>query len=178
MVVIHLHLHLNMLLFILDAKILMLMLVENVAMIKSLNDHVSKLETKIAKHEFENEKNKLARSILLSGRLLGIKDDVGFRKGIKENTKSKVSGKVFPKFVKENGKAPIVHNANICHVNVLISHVNAHANASHVHASHVKESHVRRNNSHAKIANVPKTIIISASMVHICLIILFMLLMC
>jgi hypothetical protein len=70
--------------------------VDNVAMIKILNNHVAKLEAKIAKHGLDYEKYKFARSILLSGRHPRIKDGVGFQKGGKENTKLKVSGQVFP----------------------------------------------------------------------------------
>jgi hypothetical protein len=69
--------------------------VDNVAMIKRLNDHVAMLEAKIAKYELEYEKYKFARSVPLSRRRPGIKDGVGFQKGCKENTKLNVSGKAF-----------------------------------------------------------------------------------
>jgi hypothetical protein len=76
-------------------------------MIKSLNNHVVKLEGRVVERELQNEKYKFARSVLLSGRCPGIKDGVGFQTGGKENTKINVSGKEFPKLVK--GKGPILH---------------------------------------------------------------------
>jgi hypothetical protein len=50
-------------------------------MIKQQNDHIAKLDAKIAEHELENEKFKFARSMLYSGRRPGIKDGIGFQKG-------------------------------------------------------------------------------------------------
>jgi hypothetical protein len=51
---------------------------DHIAMIKQQNDHIAKLDAKIAKHELENEKFKFARSMLYSGRRPGIKDGIGF----------------------------------------------------------------------------------------------------
>jgi hypothetical protein len=50
-------------------------------LIKQQNDHISKLDAKIAEHELENEKFKFARSMLYIGRRPGIKDGIGFQKG-------------------------------------------------------------------------------------------------
>jgi hypothetical protein len=76
---------------------------DHIAMIKQQNDHIAKLDAKIAKHELENEKFKFARSMLYSGRRPGIKDGIGFQKGdnVKLNAPKKLSN-----FVK--GKAPVV----------------------------------------------------------------------
>jgi hypothetical protein len=52
---------------------------DHIAMIKQKNDHIAKLDAKIAEHELENEKLKFARSMLYSGRHPGIKDDIGFQ---------------------------------------------------------------------------------------------------
>jgi predicted KAP-like P-loop ATPase len=41
---------------------------DHIAMIKQQNDHIAKLDAKIAKHELENEKFKFACSMLYSGR--------------------------------------------------------------------------------------------------------------
>jgi chromosome segregation ATPase len=41
---------------------------DHLAMIKQQNDHIAKLDAKIAEHELENEKFKFARSMLYSGR--------------------------------------------------------------------------------------------------------------
>jgi hypothetical protein len=51
------------------------------ALIKQQNDHIAKLDAKIAEHDLENEKFKFARSMLYSGRRPGIKDGIGFQKG-------------------------------------------------------------------------------------------------
>ena len=52
---------------------------DHLAMIKEQNDHIAKLNDKIAEHELENENFKFARSILYSGRRPGIKDGIGFQ---------------------------------------------------------------------------------------------------
>jgi hypothetical protein len=57
------------------------------AMIKEQNDHIAKLNAKIAEHELENEKFKFARSMLYNGRRPGIKDGIGFQQGSQSNTK-------------------------------------------------------------------------------------------
>ena len=48
------------------------------ALIKQQNDHIAKLDAKIAEHNLENEKIKFARSMLYSGRHPRIKDVIGF----------------------------------------------------------------------------------------------------
>jgi chromosome segregation ATPase len=52
---------------------------DHIAMIKQQNDHIEKLDAKIAEHELENQKFKFARSMLYSGRHPGIKDGIGFQ---------------------------------------------------------------------------------------------------
>ena len=52
---------------------------DHLAMIKEQNDHIAKLNAKIAEHELENEKFKFARSMLYNRRRLGIKDGIGFQ---------------------------------------------------------------------------------------------------
>jgi hypothetical protein len=54
---------------------------DHIAMIKQQNDHIAKLDAKIAEHELENEKFKFARSMLYSGRRPGINDGIGFQQG-------------------------------------------------------------------------------------------------
>jgi hypothetical protein len=54
---------------------------DHMTLIKQQNDHISKLDAKIAEHELENEKFKFARSMLYSGRRPSIKDGIGFQKG-------------------------------------------------------------------------------------------------
>jgi hypothetical protein len=52
---------------------------DHLAMIKQQNDHIAKLDAKIAEHELENEKFKFAHSMLYNGRRCGIKDGIGFQ---------------------------------------------------------------------------------------------------
>ena len=43
---------------------------DHMALIKQQNDHIAKLDAKIAEHDLENEKFKFARSMLYSGNAL------------------------------------------------------------------------------------------------------------
>jgi uncharacterized coiled-coil protein SlyX len=52
---------------------------DHLAMIKEQNDHIVKLNAKIAEHELENEKFKFARSMLYNRRHPSIKDGIGFQ---------------------------------------------------------------------------------------------------
>jgi uncharacterized coiled-coil protein SlyX len=52
---------------------------DHLAMIKEQNDHIVKLNAKIAEHELENEKFKFARSMLYNRRQPSIKDGIGFQ---------------------------------------------------------------------------------------------------
>jgi hypothetical protein len=54
---------------------------DHMALIKQQNDHIAKLDAKIAEHDLENEKFKFARSMLYRGRRPGIKDGIGFQQG-------------------------------------------------------------------------------------------------
>jgi hypothetical protein len=76
---------------------------DHLAMIKHQNDHIAKLDAKIAEHELENEKFKFARSMLYSGRRPGIMDGIGFQQG--DNVKLNAPPKRLSNFVK--GKAPM-----------------------------------------------------------------------
>jgi hypothetical protein len=79
---------------------------DHIAMIKQQNDHIAKLDAKIAEHELENEKFKFARSMLYSGRRPGIKDGIGFQQG--NNVKLNAPPKRLSNFVK--GKAPMAQD--------------------------------------------------------------------
>jgi hypothetical protein len=78
---------------------------DHIAVIKHQNDHIAKLDAKIAEHELENEKFKFARSMLYNGRRPGIKDGIGFQQGdnVNLNAPKKLSN-----FVK--GKAPMAQD--------------------------------------------------------------------
>jgi hypothetical protein len=80
---------------------------DHIAMIKEQNDHIAKLNAKIAKHELENENFKFARSMLYNGRCPGIKDGIDFQQENQNNTKLNAPKKL-SNFVK--GKAPMVQN--------------------------------------------------------------------
>jgi hypothetical protein len=79
---------------------------DHLAMIKKQNDHIAKLDAKIAEHELENENFKFARSMLYNGRRPVIKDDIGFQQG--SNVKLNAS-KILSNFAK--GKAPMVQDS-------------------------------------------------------------------
>jgi hypothetical protein len=74
---------------------------DHMTLIKQQNDHIAKLDAKIAEHNLENEKFKFARSMLYSGRRPGIKDGIGFKQG--GNVKLSAPPKKLSNFVK--GKA-------------------------------------------------------------------------
>jgi hypothetical protein len=76
---------------------------DHMVLIKQQNDHIAKLDAKIAEHELENENFKFARSMLYSGRRPGIKDGIGFQRG--DNVKLNAPHKKLSNFVK--GKAPM-----------------------------------------------------------------------
>jgi hypothetical protein len=60
---------------------------DHLAIIKEQNDHMAKLDAKIAEHELENEKFKFARCMLYNGRRPSIKDGIGFQNGSQNNFK-------------------------------------------------------------------------------------------
>jgi hypothetical protein len=76
---------------------------DHMALIKQQNDHIAKLDAKIAEHNLENEKFKFARSMLYSGRRPSITDGIGFQWG--GNVKLNAPPKRLSNFVK--GKAPM-----------------------------------------------------------------------
>jgi cell division protein FtsL len=76
---------------------------DHMSLIKQQNDHIAKLDAKIAEHNLENENFKFARSMLYSGRRPGIKDGIGFQRG--DNVKLNAPPKKLSNFIK--GKAPM-----------------------------------------------------------------------
>jgi hypothetical protein len=81
---------------------------DHLAIIKEQNDHISKLNAKIAEHELENEKFKFSRSMIYNGRRPRIKDGVGFQQGNQSNIKLNAPKNKLSNFVK--GKAPMVQD--------------------------------------------------------------------
>jgi hypothetical protein len=81
---------------------------DHIATIKEQNDHIAKLNAKIAEHEIENEKIKFARSMLYNRRRPGIKDGIGFQQGSQNNIKLNTPKNKLSNFIK--GKAPMVQD--------------------------------------------------------------------
>jgi hypothetical protein len=81
---------------------------DHITMIKEQNDHIAKLNAKIAEYELENKKFKFARSMLYDGRHPGIKDDIGFQQGSQSNIKLNAPKNRLSNFVK--GKALMVED--------------------------------------------------------------------
>jgi hypothetical protein len=81
---------------------------DHLAMIKKQNDHIAKLNAKIAEHELENENFKFAQTMLYNGRHCGIKDDIDFQQGSQSNIKLNAPKNRLSNFVK--GKAPMVQD--------------------------------------------------------------------
>jgi hypothetical protein len=68
---------------------------DHLAMIKEQNDHIAKLNAKIAEHEIQNENFKFARSMLYNGRRSGIKDGIGSNLGTKTTSNLMQVGHLF-----------------------------------------------------------------------------------
>jgi hypothetical protein len=60
---------------------------DELVMIKNQNDHMAKLNAKLAEHELKNENFKFARSMLYNERRPDIKDGIGFQHGNQSNVK-------------------------------------------------------------------------------------------
>jgi hypothetical protein len=127
---------------------------DHIAMIKQQNDHIAKLDAKIAEHEIENEKFKFARSMLYNGRRPSIKDGIGFQQGsnVKLNAPKKLSN-----FVK--GKAPMVHDndgyilypANYPEHKIRRIHARKPHNVSHHAFMYKNEASSSRHSTHVKM---------------------------
>jgi hypothetical protein len=127
---------------------------DQLAMIKNQNDHIAKLNAKIAEHELENENFKFARSMLYNGRRPGIKDGIGFQQGsnVKINAPKRLSN-----FVK--GKAPMVQDsegyilypANYPVHKIRKIHVRKPHNVSHHAFMYKNEASSSRHTTHVKL---------------------------
>jgi hypothetical protein len=141
---------------------------DHLTMIKEQNDHIAKLNAKIAEHELENEKFKFAQSMLYNGRRLGIKDGIGFQQGSQSNTKLNAPKKL-SNFVK--GKAPMVQDREgyILYPKYYPEHKirKIHARKPHIVSHHAylysNEASSSRHSTHIKI---PKKKIPNASNEH------------
>jgi hypothetical protein len=128
---------------------------DHLAMIKQQNDHIAKLDAKIAEHELENEKFKFARSMLYSGRRPGIKDDIGFQQ--RDNVKLNAPPKRLSNFVK--GKAPmpqdnegyILYPAGYPEYKIRRIHSRKSHSGSHHAFMYKSEASSSRQSTHAKL---------------------------
>jgi hypothetical protein len=138
---------------------------DHIAMIEEQNDHIAKLNAKIADHELKNEKFKFARSMLYNGRRPSIKDGIGFQQGKQSNVKLNAPKKL-SNFVK--GKAPrvqdregyILYPANYPEHKIRKIHTRKSHNISH-HAFMYKNE--ASSSSHTTHIKMPKKKIPNAS---------------
>jgi hypothetical protein len=143
---------------------------DHLTLIKEQNDHIVKVDAKIAEHDLENENFKFPCSILYSGRRPSIKDGIGFQPRSKDNTKLNAQGNKIPQFVK--GKAPMVHDWE----DYILYHDNypshkiprkPHTKNSLVHHhAHIygnEASSSRHSTFHAKTVKTPKVLVLEVS---------------
>jgi hypothetical protein len=139
---------------------------DHLSMIKKQNDHIAKLDAKIAEHELENENFKFAHSMLYNGRHPSIKDNIGFQQGsnVKLNAPKRLSN-----FVK--GKAPMVQDnegyilypANYPEHKIRKIHVRKPHTVSHHTFMYKNEASSSRHTTHLKL---PRKKISSTSNEH------------
>jgi hypothetical protein len=150
---------------------------DHLAMIKKQNDHVAKLNAKIAEHELDNEKFKFARSMLYNGRHPDIKDGIGFQQGSQSNIKLNAPKNRLSNFVK--GKAPMVQDREgyILYPENYPEHKirKIHARKSHTVSHHAymysNEASRSRHSTHIKmskkkIANVTPLVLLLLKLEH------------
>jgi hypothetical protein len=154
---------------------------DHITMIKEQNDHIAKLNAKIAEHELENENFKFARSILYNGRRPGIKDDIGFQQGSQSNIKFNAPKNRLSNFVKS--KAPMVQDRegyilypkNYPEHKIRKIHARKPHSVSHHAYMYSNEAYSSRHSTHIKM---PKRKITNASNEHNIYLRLLMHLMC
>jgi hypothetical protein len=142
---------------------------DHVSMIKEQNDHIAKLNAKIAEHDLENENFKFAHSMLYNGRCSSIKDGIGFQPGSQSNIELNAHKNKISNFVK--GKAPMVQDKEdyilypesypeykIRRIHAMKSHRVAHH--AYIYSNEASSS---RHTTHIKM---PKKKIVDASIEH------------
>jgi hypothetical protein len=142
---------------------------DHLALIKDQNDHIAKLDAKIVERELEDEKFKIACSMLYNGRRPNIKDGIGFQPGSQDNTKLNAHGNKIPQFVKgasmmQYREDYILYLENYHADKIRI--IQARKSHSVVHHAYIyknKASSSRHSISHKKIVKMPKKRIDDAS---------------
>jgi uncharacterized protein (UPF0332 family) len=142
---------------------------DHLAMIKEQNDHIAKLNAKIAEHELENEKFKFVCSILYNGRHPSIKDGIGFQQGSQSNNKLNAPKNRLSNFVK--GKAPMVQDREgyILYPENYPGHKirKIHARKSHIVSHHAyMYSNEASSSRHSTQIKMPKKKFVNASNEH------------
>jgi hypothetical protein len=142
---------------------------DHIAMIKEQNDHIAKLNAKIAEHEFENKKFKFARSMIYNGRHPGIKDGIGFQQGNQSNIKLNALKNRLSNFVKDKASMVQDRERYILYPENYPEHKirKIHARKSHTFSHHAymycNEASSSRHSTHIKM---PKTKTVNASNKH------------
>jgi hypothetical protein len=142
---------------------------DHLAMIKEQNDHIEKINAKIAEHELENEKFKFARSMLYNGRCPGIKDGIGFQQGSQSNIKlnapkNKLSNFVMGKaLMVQDGEGYTLYPENYPEHKIRRIHARKPHNVSHHAFMYNNEASSSRLSTHIKM---PKRKIVNASNEH------------
>jgi hypothetical protein len=142
---------------------------DHLALIKEQNDHIAKLNAKIAKHELENEIFKFARNMLYNGRRPSIKYGIGFQQGSQSNIKLNAPKNRLSNFVK--GKAPMIQDREgyILYPENYLEHKirRIYARKSHIVSHHAymysNEASSSRHSTHIKM---PKKKTVDASNEH------------
>jgi hypothetical protein len=128
---------------------------DHIAMIKQQNDHIAKLDAKIAEHELENENFKFARSMLYNGRRPGIKDGIGFRQGdnVKLNAPKKLSNFVKGKaLMAQDNEGYILYPAGYPEHKIRRFHTKKTHFVSHHAFMYKNEASSSRHSTHVKMS--------------------------
>jgi hypothetical protein len=142
---------------------------DHLAMIKEQNDHIAKLNAKIAEHELENENFKFARSMLYNGRRPGIKYGIGFQQGSQINIKLNAPKNRLSSSIK--GRVPMVQDRegyilypeNYPEHKIKRIHARKSRSVSHHAYMYSNETSSSRHTTHIKM---PKKKIVDASNEH------------
>jgi hypothetical protein len=129
---------------------------DHITMVKEQNDHIDKLNAKIAEHELENENFKFSRSMLYNGRCPGIKDDISFKQGSQSNINLNALKNKLSNFVK--GKSPMVQDRESYILYPKKSHIVSHH--AYMYSNEASSS------SHSTHIEMPKNKIFNASNEH------------
>jgi hypothetical protein len=127
---------------------------DHIDMIKQQNDHIAKLDAKIAEHELENEKFKFARSMLYNGRRPGIKDGIGFQQGdnVKLNAPKRLSNFVKDKApMAQDNKGYILYPAGYPEHKIRRIHARKPHNVSHHVFMYKNKASSSRQSTHVKL---------------------------